>query len=258
MNAQSGVCTPAGGLVTGRAPTLLWAALQAPMPSTRSPQAPWASGAPWLRCSPSPAGALVLLSLAYLTSLFYYIPKAALAAVIISAVVPMFDAGIFRTLWRVKSEGTSWGRSIPQCNPALPAEQALSRRALWHEDEVQLSPGCLSCRAGPCAPLRDVPALLLGGPVWHRGWGAGLGDSPALLHCQAPNKGGLHTSPWMRRGQLGSPGSGELGEASLRAAGCWGAGCFCPAPTLSPVPSLPSTQHRDPFQQAQGKEYPRS
>lgn len=130
VNAQSGVCTPAGGLVTGRAPTLLWAALQAPMPSTRSPQAPWASGAPWLRCSPSPAGALVLLSLAYLTSLFYYIPKAALAAVIISAVVPMFDAGIFRTLWRVKSEGTSWGRSIPQCNPALPAEQALSRRAL--------------------------------------------------------------------------------------------------------------------------------
>ncbi|XP_076210259.1 sodium-independent sulfate anion transporter isoform X2 [Aptenodytes patagonicus] len=65
VNAQSGVCTPAGGLVTGT---------------------------------------LVLLSLAYLTSLFYYIPKAALAAVIISAVVPLFDAGIFRTLWRVKSE----------------------------------------------------------------------------------------------------------------------------------------------------------
>ncbi|XP_009322855.1 PREDICTED: sodium-independent sulfate anion transporter, partial [Pygoscelis adeliae] len=58
-----GVCTPGGGLVTGT---------------------------------------LVLLSLAYLTSLFYYIPKAALAAVIISAVVPLFDAGIFRTLWRVK------------------------------------------------------------------------------------------------------------------------------------------------------------
>ncbi|XP_068769772.1 sodium-independent sulfate anion transporter isoform X7 [Struthio camelus] len=63
VNAQTGVCTPAGGLVTG---------------------------------------ALVLLSLAYLTSFFYYIPKAALAAVIICAVVPMFDAGIFRTLWRVK------------------------------------------------------------------------------------------------------------------------------------------------------------
>ncbi|XP_061866850.1 sodium-independent sulfate anion transporter isoform X2 [Colius striatus] len=63
VNAQSGVCTPAGGLVTG---------------------------------------ALVLLSLAYLTSLFYYIPKAALAAVIIAAVGPMFDAGIFSRLWRVK------------------------------------------------------------------------------------------------------------------------------------------------------------
>ncbi|XP_052543512.1 sodium-independent sulfate anion transporter isoform X2 [Tympanuchus pallidicinctus] len=63
VNAQTGVCTPMGGLVTGT---------------------------------------LVLLSLAYLTSLFCYIPKAALAAVIISAVVPMFDARIFRTLWRVK------------------------------------------------------------------------------------------------------------------------------------------------------------
>lgn len=63
MNAQSGVCTPAGGLVTGT---------------------------------------LVLLSLDYLTSLFYYIPKAALAAVIITAVAPLFDTKIFRTLWRVK------------------------------------------------------------------------------------------------------------------------------------------------------------
>nr|XP_054391832.1 sodium-independent sulfate anion transporter isoform X7 [Pongo abelii] len=63
VNAQSGVCTPAGGLVTG---------------------------------------VLVLLSLDYLTSLFYYIPKAALAAVIIMAVAPLFDTKIFRTLWRVK------------------------------------------------------------------------------------------------------------------------------------------------------------
>lgn len=62
----------------------------------------------------------MLLSLAYLTSLFYYIPKAALAAVIISAVVPMFDAGIFRKLWRVKSEGTSRGWLIPWCSQALP------------------------------------------------------------------------------------------------------------------------------------------
>ncbi|XP_008996117.1 sodium-independent sulfate anion transporter isoform X3 [Callithrix jacchus] len=63
VNAQSGVCTPAGGLVTG---------------------------------------VLVLLSLDYLTSLFYYIPKSALAAVIIMAVAPLFDTKIFGTLWRVK------------------------------------------------------------------------------------------------------------------------------------------------------------
>ncbi|XP_006869705.1 PREDICTED: sodium-independent sulfate anion transporter [Chrysochloris asiatica] len=63
VNAQSGVCTPAGGLVTG---------------------------------------VLVLLSLDYLTSLFYYIPKSALAAVIIMAVTPLFDTKIFTTLWRVK------------------------------------------------------------------------------------------------------------------------------------------------------------
>lgn len=44
----------------------------------------------------------MLLSLDYLTSQFYYIPKAALAAVIIMAVAPLFDAKIFRTLWRVK------------------------------------------------------------------------------------------------------------------------------------------------------------
>ncbi|XP_040386512.1 sodium-independent sulfate anion transporter isoform X5 [Cygnus olor] len=130
VNAQTGVCTPAGGLVTG---------------------------------------ALVLLSLAYLTSLFYYIPKAALAAVIISAVVPMFDAGIFRTLWRVKSEGTS-GAAVPR----------LSLRAT-------ALPG--SMRAGPCPPLRDVPVLLLGGAVRHCGRGAGLRDPAALLHRQAPAEG---------------------------------------------------------------------
>uniref|UniRef100_A0A8C0H9I5 Sodium-independent sulfate anion transporter n=1 Tax=Chelonoidis abingdonii TaxID=106734 RepID=A0A8C0H9I5_CHEAB len=67
-------------------------------PVTGSFGRPALSGA-WVQ---SPARILVLLSLAYLTSLFYYIPKAALAAVIICAVAPMFDARIFRTLWRVK------------------------------------------------------------------------------------------------------------------------------------------------------------
>ncbi|KAF6097109.1 solute carrier family 26 member 11 [Phyllostomus discolor] len=63
VNAQSGVCTPAGGLVTG---------------------------------------VLVLLSLDYMTSVFYFIPKTALAAVIITAVVPLVDTSVVGTLWRVK------------------------------------------------------------------------------------------------------------------------------------------------------------
>lgn len=45
----------------------------------------------------------MLLSLGCLTSLFPYVPKAALAAVIIVAVAPLCDTKIVRTLWRVKS-----------------------------------------------------------------------------------------------------------------------------------------------------------
>ncbi|KAM9296665.1 sodium-independent sulfate anion transporter [Gastrophryne carolinensis] len=63
LNSQTGVCSPAGGILTGL---------------------------------------LVLLSLGYLTPLFFYIPKAALAAVIICAVAPMFDIGICKVLWKVK------------------------------------------------------------------------------------------------------------------------------------------------------------
>lgn len=50
-----------------------------------------------------PVGALVLLSLNYLTSLFRYIPKSALAAIIIMAVAPLFDTRTLGRLWRVKS-----------------------------------------------------------------------------------------------------------------------------------------------------------
>ncbi|XP_044156269.1 sodium-independent sulfate anion transporter isoform X2 [Bufo gargarizans] len=63
LNSQTGVCTPAGGILTGL---------------------------------------LVIFSLGYLTPLFFYIPKAALAAVIICAVAPMFDLGICKTLCKVK------------------------------------------------------------------------------------------------------------------------------------------------------------
>ncbi|XP_006635462.3 sodium-independent sulfate anion transporter [Lepisosteus oculatus] len=63
VNSQTGVCTPAGGVVTG---------------------------------------VIVLLSLAFLMPLFCYIPKAALAAVIICAVAPMVDCSIVLKLWRVQ------------------------------------------------------------------------------------------------------------------------------------------------------------
>ncbi|XP_051550069.1 sodium-independent sulfate anion transporter [Myxocyprinus asiaticus] len=63
VNSQTGVCTPAGGVVTG---------------------------------------VIVLLSLAFLMPLFFYIPKASLAAIIICAVSPMVDFSVPVQLWRVK------------------------------------------------------------------------------------------------------------------------------------------------------------
>jgi len=49
------------------------------------------------------AGVLVLLALAFLTPLFYYIPDAALAAVIIMAVTDMIDFSMVPQLWRIRS-----------------------------------------------------------------------------------------------------------------------------------------------------------
>lgn len=63
VNSQTGVCTPAGGIVTS---------------------------------------VVVLLSLAFLMPVFYYIPKASLAAVIICAVAPMVDYHTAAQLWRIR------------------------------------------------------------------------------------------------------------------------------------------------------------
>jgi hypothetical protein len=52
-------------------------------------------------------GILVLLALAFLTPLFYYIPDAALAAVIIMAVTDMIDFTMVPQLWRIRSKSTS-------------------------------------------------------------------------------------------------------------------------------------------------------
>ncbi|XP_047677114.1 sodium-independent sulfate anion transporter [Tachysurus fulvidraco] len=63
VNSQTGVCTPAGGIVTG---------------------------------------VIVLLSLAFLMPLFSFVPKASLAAVIICAVGPMLELSVPPLLWRVR------------------------------------------------------------------------------------------------------------------------------------------------------------
>ncbi|XP_040891083.1 sodium-independent sulfate anion transporter [Toxotes jaculatrix] len=65
VNSQTGVCTPAGGIVTS---------------------------------------VIVLLSLAFLMPAFYYIPKASLAAVIICAVAPMVDYHIVAKMWRIRKQ----------------------------------------------------------------------------------------------------------------------------------------------------------
>ncbi|XP_077381149.1 sodium-independent sulfate anion transporter isoform X2 [Festucalex cinctus] len=62
VNSQTGVCTPAGGIVTS---------------------------------------VVVLLSLALLMPAFYYIPKACLAAVVICAVAPMVDYHVVAKMWRI-------------------------------------------------------------------------------------------------------------------------------------------------------------
>jgi sodium-independent sulfate anion transporter 11 len=43
---------------------------------------------------------VILLALSFLTPYFYYIPRATLAAVLISAIMTMFDYQIFPKLWR--------------------------------------------------------------------------------------------------------------------------------------------------------------
>jgi sodium-independent sulfate anion transporter 11 len=49
-------------------------------------------------------GILVLVSLQFLTPYLYYIPKAALAAVIIAAVIFMVEIQVVKPMWRTKSE----------------------------------------------------------------------------------------------------------------------------------------------------------
>lgn len=49
-------------------------------------------------------GVMVLLALAFLTGTFYYIPKASLAAIIICAMMYLFDYEAIIVLWKTKSK----------------------------------------------------------------------------------------------------------------------------------------------------------
>lgn len=49
-------------------------------------------------------GALILLSLGFLTESFQYIPKATLAAVIITAMIFMVEIHSIREIWRMRSK----------------------------------------------------------------------------------------------------------------------------------------------------------
>lgn len=48
-------------------------------------------------------GALVIAAL-FMTPLFYYIPKAALASIIIAAIIFMVEVRVVKPMWRSKSE----------------------------------------------------------------------------------------------------------------------------------------------------------
>jgi len=58
-------------------------------------------------------GALVLLALAFLTPMFYYIPDAALAAVIIMAVTDMINFSMLKHLWNINSTSLSCITTLP-------------------------------------------------------------------------------------------------------------------------------------------------
>lgn len=49
-------------------------------------------------------GILVILSLLFFTPYFFYIPKAALAGIIIAAVIFMVEVRVVKPMWRSKSE----------------------------------------------------------------------------------------------------------------------------------------------------------
>lgn len=110
----------------------------------------------------------MLLSLGYLTSLFYYIPKAALAAVIISAVAPLLDARLARTLWRVRSACSSSvrGRARGPGHPSSPPPTRLLEEGAPRCREVSPRGRGTGCLLRACLrPLPGCGSPLLGPPL---------------------------------------------------------------------------------------------
>ena len=86
VNAQSGVKTPAAGIVTGNNGRLCVTSLYDRVSDL---------------CVCVCLGGIVLLALAALSSLFQYIPSASLAAIIIAAVIPVVDVRVVWTILKV-------------------------------------------------------------------------------------------------------------------------------------------------------------
>jgi Sulfate permease and related transporters (MFS superfamily) len=61
-------------------------------------------------------GLLVILSLLFLTQLFFFIPKAALAAIIIAAVIFMIEVNVVIPIWKTKSEYISYVQGLGKQN----------------------------------------------------------------------------------------------------------------------------------------------
>lgn len=220
MNAQTGVCTPAGGLVTGEHPPT------AP-PGAAWPRAGAGAAGTALTGAPAPAGVLVLLSLGCLTSLFPYVPKAALAAVIIVAVAPLCDTKIVRTLWRVKSTCPLARQHRATAVPAASPEPQTGRVALGAATGARAR---AAVRTGP-PPLAESASRALGGSRPH----------PRPPHLAAPAGGGGERhggqqGPVQQARRLGGLGaSSPPGAAACvprRAASLAASGrppCACPA-----------------------------
>lgn len=74
-------------------------------------------------------GTLVILALSFLTVTFQFIPKATLAAVIITAMIFMFEAHAFKLLWNTKSMFLNIQRKV--ANDFCISNSILFQELIW-------------------------------------------------------------------------------------------------------------------------------